>query len=77
MIIRQFLNKLRLFIVYGLFYIFVEKQIILIAAIQIDIEGNGRKHPKEDIFVRQESKQGATYSEGQSPICKNGHPPDI
>lgn len=65
----------------GVLHLLIEQDVVLVAAIEIDVERYGRENPQEHIFVGQESEQGAAHTETYRPISKYGEPayvgPDV
>ena len=55
----------------------MKEQIILIAAVQVNVERHGSQCPQENIFVRKECEQGTADTEPGGPIGEYRKPADI
>ena len=58
-------------------HLFVEEQVVQVRPIEVDVEGNGREDPQDDVAVRQEREQPATHTEDDGPPREDGHPADV
>ena len=61
----------------GILHKLIKQNVVLIAALEVDIEGYGRENPYKHILVGQECEQTATNAVTYCPIGEYGQPADI
>ena len=61
----------------GTLHCFIKEHVVLVAAIEIDVERDGGKDPNIDITVGEEGEQSAPNTEDDCPIGKDGEPTDV
>ena len=55
----------------------VEEQVVHVGAVEVDVEGDRRENPQEDVAVGQEGEQPAADAEDDGPPREDGHPADV
>ena len=58
-------------------YFFIEKHVVLVAAVEVDVERDGGENPDEDVFIRQEGEEAAAHAESNCPVGEDGEPADV